>query len=292
MGTYTKPIVKRTPPERSDRVKDAQWLMAGNNRFKIRTYFGAIDGIAGPATLSAAKTMKYKIGYPLSELFATFGQTLYDYLRTDGNHKLRSAAMVTRAKARQVTRPQRAYPITGYRRRIIGYPGQGTHSYSQPPHNWQSDRAYDLAVPVGVPVVAVEAGRVGPRIGDLNSWNPRLAGKRLTVENSLNAIYYAHLSQLAVVAYQTVKVGQLLGYSGTANGVAHLHIATRLGNPQAVLLGGTVIASPIRALMARSGSDVHRLDEEGVVDPNWTHGEVIPTEEGESYDETDDFLML
>lgn len=41
-----------------------------------------------------------------------------------------------------------------------------------------------------------------------------------------------HLSKLAVEAGQHVKRGQLLGYSGSANGAPHLHLGVEHGDPQ------------------------------------------------------------
>ena len=285
MAMFTIPIKLG---EVSNRVDDAQWLCAGNNKFRIKTYMGKIDKHAGPATVTAFKLMKYKIGYPESECHPTFGQTLYEYLT---GKRTRSAAMVARAKARQVTRPARCYPITGYRRRIIGYPGQGTHSYTRAPHNWQSDRAYDLAVPVGTPIVAVEAGTIGPRWGDLNSWNPALAGMRLSVENALNSIYYAHLSRLLKRPGVRVKAGDLLGYSGMANGVPHLHIATRVGPPSTVLLGGTVVGRPLGLLNFALPGDETEMPDGITVPVDWEHGEVIPEDEGEEIMEDADMMM-
>jgi hypothetical protein len=50
-----------------------------------------------------------------------------------------------------------------------------------------------------------------------------------------NEFYYAHLSRLAVAAGQQVGEGSLIGWSGSANGVAHLHFAERGGNPETLL---------------------------------------------------------
>jgi hypothetical protein len=68
---------------RGDRVKDAQWLMAGNNRFKgLATYKdGKIDGDYGPLTAQATKRAKYWLGYPSDALNTMFGQTIYEFLR-------------------------------------------------------------------------------------------------------------------------------------------------------------------------------------------------------------------
>jgi len=46
-----------------------------------------------------------------------------------------------------------------------------------------------------------------------------------------NAAYYAHLSKIVVKPGEKVKTGQILGYSGVANGVAHLHFAVEKGSP-------------------------------------------------------------
>jgi hypothetical protein len=120
-----------------------------------------------------------------------------------------------------------SYPVPGGK--IIGRPYQGSHRDFG---NWQSDNAVDIAVPVGTPVYAVSSGVVGPNIGPFASSNPALAGSRLTVQlPNGDAAYYAHLSRLSVRAGERVHAGQLLGYSGSANGVAHLHFAVEKGTP-------------------------------------------------------------
>ena len=43
---------------------------------------------------------------------------------------------------------------------LCGTPGQGTHSYSAPPNNWQSDNAVDFCATPGTKVYAVEDGVV------------------------------------------------------------------------------------------------------------------------------------
>jgi hypothetical protein len=86
---------------------------------------------------------------------------------------------------------------------------------------------------VGTPIYAVADGKIGDRIGALPGNDPHLAGLRVNLAgNDGNAFYYAHLSKLAVQAGQTVHKGDLLGYSGSANGVAHLHFAVENGKPQ------------------------------------------------------------
>lgn len=118
--------------------------------------------------------------------------------------------------------------LVGANGKVIGVPGQGTHTLG----NWQSDNAIDIAVPAGTPIYAREDGVIGSRIGALDSKNPRMAGLRVYVNSKGNQFYYAHLSRLAVKAGQKVKKGQLIGYSGAANGVEHLHFAARNGDPR------------------------------------------------------------
>lgn len=112
--------------------------------------------------------------------------------------------------------------------RIIGAPHQGTHTIG----NWQSDNAIDIAIPVGTPIRAATDGVIGSRIGSLGSNNPRFAGLRVNLQGQGQDFYYAHLSRLAVKAGQRVKKGQIIGYSGSANGVAHLHLGVRKGDPR------------------------------------------------------------
>lgn len=118
---------------------------------------------------------------------------------------------------------------------LIGLPGQGTHSFSEPPNNWESDNAIDIAVPNGTKVLAVHGGTIGSQIGPLDSSNPRFAGNRLHLVTRNNEFYYAHLEKLSVKAGQRVRKGQLLGYSGSANGVAHLHFASKHGDPRELI---------------------------------------------------------
>jgi murein DD-endopeptidase MepM/ murein hydrolase activator NlpD len=89
--------------------------------------------------------------------------------------------------------------------------------------NWQSDNAWDLGVPVGTPVYAVDDGVIGPQIGSMAS-RPG-DGERLTLNGSENNYWYGHLSKIVVEAGDHVERGELVGYSGASrNGVPHLHI--------------------------------------------------------------------
>lgn len=131
------------------------------------------------------------------------------------------------------------YPLAKHGQ-LIGTPGVGTHSTSAPPNNWQSDNAVDIGVPSGTEVYAVDHGIISDRYGFgemAEGTSSRFSGIRLHLETSDNVWYYAHLSKLApnIQPGRGVDPGALLGYSGVANGVAHLHIACERGNPQTLL---------------------------------------------------------
>ncbi len=118
------------------------------------------------------------------------------------------------------------YP-TGNHGSIIGRPHQGTHTLG----NWQSDNAIDIGVPEGTPIYATADGVISGTGGNNDNPSSRFNGFKATLDGSGNAWFYTHLSKLVVHDGQQVKAGDLLGYSGSANGVPHLHIGQRDGNP-------------------------------------------------------------
>ena len=117
--------------------------------------------------------------------------------------------------------------------------GQTTFEHEHNPREkpgWENKEGTDVPCPVGTPLYAVSDGTIGDRLGPLHpgaDGNERYAGNRVHLEMANgNEAYYAHLSRLAdgLHAGQHVVAGQLLGYSGEAGGVAHLHIAFHHGN--------------------------------------------------------------
>ena len=85
MGEFDNALILTSPHITGQKVKDAQWLLAGHNRFKdgpnpIHPYKGKIDGNCGPATITASREAKIWLGYPDTELDASFGQIIYGYL--------------------------------------------------------------------------------------------------------------------------------------------------------------------------------------------------------------------
>jgi murein DD-endopeptidase MepM/ murein hydrolase activator NlpD len=121
------------------------------------------------------------------------------------------------------------YPL-GAKGPIIGTPYSGTHTLG----NWESDRAVDIRVPVGTPVVAPADGVIGSQIGALGSSSSRMAGLRVHIDGATDNFYLAHLSSLAagIKPGAHVRAGDVIGYSGSANGVAHLHFASQNRDPR------------------------------------------------------------
>lgn len=115
--------------------------------------------------------------------------------------------------------------------KIIGTPYHGTHTLG----NWQSDNAIDIALHPGTPIYAesdgviVNPGTVGG--GGPGNGSGRFDGYKTTLQGPGNSWWYGHLQKLVVGAGDHVKRGQLIGYSGSANGVAHLHLGQMHGSP-------------------------------------------------------------
>ena len=82
---YDIPLILTTPHMAGVAVRDAQWLLAGHNRFEGLAPYkdGPIDSEYGPLTAQATKRAKFWLGYPLTACDGTFGQTIYEYLRAN-----------------------------------------------------------------------------------------------------------------------------------------------------------------------------------------------------------------
>jgi murein DD-endopeptidase MepM/ murein hydrolase activator NlpD len=216
-------------------VHEALFLLAGHNVFNKTFFFGPFNGKFGAAAATASKNAKFFLGYPEAQLAPTFGQRLDDYLL--GKKRPTRAMLVRQAKRGFVSPRTYVYPAkkTG---QLIGRPGQGTHSFISPPNNWESDNAIDIALPFGTALVAVADGEIGSQFGALHSNDPRFQGLRCHLITANNEFYYAHLSKFAdgIKPGAHVKQGQVIGFSGKANGVNHLHIACRHEDPVSLLI--------------------------------------------------------
>jgi len=130
----------------------------------------------------------------------------------------------------------RVYNIGGYpvalKGAIIGTPGSGTHTRG----NWESDNAVDISAKIGTPILATQDGTIG-KIYKNQSGESALKGIQVHLGTADNEWFYTHLSKMAAgMAVGTrVKKGQVIGYSGDANGVGHLHIGVEHGNPRDIL---------------------------------------------------------
>lgn len=235
MGEFTNPVLQG---ERSRRVGDMQWLLLGNNRHGFRTYFGKIDHDAGPKTMDAAVEMKEALGYPDAEQHRSFGQQAYSYLVPWASGAARTLPLAYRRRMHKPSPPVPkivfSYPLP-FRAPLIGFPFVGTHTRG----NWQSDRGYDLACPVGTKVRAIRDGVIGPKWGDFGG-SGVLQGKRIYVlAGNGQEFYYAHCRSLLKSPGQHVKAGDVIALSNYP-GPSHLHITCRYGNPAHEILGGTV----------------------------------------------------
>lgn len=112
---------------------------------------------------------------------------------------------------------------------IIGTPYQGTHKPgATTAPSWESDNAIDIAVPLRTPIYAVANGTVTRTRQQTGQYT---AGWTIHLAIPGNEFFYGHLSRVTVRPGQRVRAGQVIGYSGEANGVQHLHFGAENGNP-------------------------------------------------------------
>lgn len=212
-------------------VRGALKLLSGNNVFRSRTYLGAVDGTFSAEAEAATRDMKHRLGFPERGTNGEFGEQLRRYLTGEDRLPLPFRA---RRWARGFGRPPAKflYPVQGTKGTKLGLPGEGTHSFQVEPNNWQSDNAIDIGLPAGTLLVAVADGTIGNRIGFIsNDQNGRFAGERFYLETADDEFFYHHCSKILVTAGQKVKQGEVVAHSGIANGVPHLHLGQRKGNP-------------------------------------------------------------
>ena len=114
---------------------------------------------------------------------------------------------------------------------------------ARPQGNWQSDNAVDIAVPAGTGVLAADDGVVAQTDRPRPEPNGMTAGHDVTLRTADNAYFYAHLTRLIVARGQRLHAGQVLGSSGSANNVEHLHIGVLHGDP--VARWGAGVGAPV-----------------------------------------------
>jgi murein DD-endopeptidase MepM/ murein hydrolase activator NlpD len=227
-------------------VKHLQRLLGGDNRVGYDADPGPVTGVFDDVTAAAVQRAKYHLGFPTRNLSAEAGQQLRSFLVEKDSPAFAElpADYQAKMKARRgktFESPLDApYPLAEHGT-IIGRPYQGTHDHpgaGDDMHNWESCNAIDIGIPTGTTVIAVADGTIGSQIGGLHSSEATLEGQRLHLVSADNEWYYAHLSKISVAAGQHVSKGDHLGLSGSANGVQHLHLGQKHGDP------GALIGSP------------------------------------------------
>ncbi len=204
----------------------------------------AEDGVYGIETRHAAHQVALGLGLAPAEYAHGMTPAVRELMRAPSR---RTAEQLRRAASRRAwvaklrkgtTGPKGAkgakiasgrYPLA-VRGTFLGGPGVGTHSFTAPPNNWQSDNAVDLGVPIGTPMIAVDSGRVvkvSPHAQD----GSRFAGDAITIVGDHgNSFFYKH-GVSSVKVGQRVHKGQQIGTSGSASGSPHLHFGVKHGNP-------------------------------------------------------------
>lgn len=123
------------------------------------------------------------------------------------------------------------YPLAATAK-LIGVPYSGTHSLG----NWQSDNAVDLGVPNGTKVLSMRDGVVEKVRGSYSGGASRFDGYQITIRfKDGNRAFYTHLSKANVRPGMRVSRGMVIGRSGSANGVPHLHLGVEKGDPRKLI---------------------------------------------------------
>ena len=115
-------------------------------------------------------------------------------------------------------------------------------------NNWQSENAVDIKTTWLTPVYAVHDGQVGNfgvepdndrpvyyATPDSMSKLDRFGGNRVNLIGSSQSTYYTHMARLNTkVIYRNARVkrGDLIGWTGIANTLPHLHFACLKGDPR------------------------------------------------------------
>ena len=175
-----------------------------------------------------AKRSKLNIGLPLKDDAAKRAVAIPSDPRFDANAGSAPVGMQYGG-----AQDGRVFNIGGYpvsiRGNIIGNPGAGTHSLG----NWESDNAIDISTKDGTPILATQDGTISKTFASSMDPSSQKAGIQVHFNTGDNEWFYTHLSRLAggIKAGTKVKKGQVIGYSGSANGVGHLHLGVKNGNP-------------------------------------------------------------
>jgi murein DD-endopeptidase MepM/ murein hydrolase activator NlpD len=216
----------------------AHYLLSGANRWGQNWRPGEWSNPLPAQFGRACQRAKWRLGYALEDCTATYGPKLHSFLVPLGSERAAPLPPFYRVRRRnrlgkpnpfaEPKFPDTPWPFKSRDTDVVpwrlnGCPYQGSHTRG----NWESDRAVDLNVPIGTPVIAIWDGVLNGPQGPIYSDDPQLMGQRLHLRRDDGAeAYYAHLSSIRLPEGTHVKRGDVLGLSGSAAGVAHLHIAT------------------------------------------------------------------
>lgn len=101
MPEFDPPVVLSSPHEKGQRVRDAQYVLNGHNFFAVDWLKGDVDGEWGLVSGQAANKARWDLGYPAALCDSeVFGQTLFNFLRTDGNRTRLPLTYLARRKTR------------------------------------------------------------------------------------------------------------------------------------------------------------------------------------------------
>lgn len=107
MGEFATPLLLASPPEKSKRVKDARFLLAGTNAFQTDFKPGPVTSVMNGQIIAATRRALWLLGFPLP-IRPVFTQELYDILTgktpLPAPYKRRRAARL----AHQATTKQKA----------------------------------------------------------------------------------------------------------------------------------------------------------------------------------------
>lgn len=138
------------------------------------------------------------------------------------------------------------HPVEG----ASGFDGSVADHMARAFGNWQSDNAVDISCTNGTKILAVEDGIIGEVNLD-ESYDPGANpnGDSVYLNGETGTYWYTHMKGVVVDTNQQIKQGDVIGLSGSANGVPHLHFAAEPPlNPENVVTnsetqrGGTLPA--------------------------------------------------
>jgi murein DD-endopeptidase MepM/ murein hydrolase activator NlpD len=136
-------------------------------------------------------------------------------------------------------------PIAGDTKSSITQ-GYGATSFAKNGYRGQWHNGVDLAAPIGTPVLAAEDGTVAAA-GNQDSYCPKGAyGKFIAINFTDNLTgLYGHLSKISVSKGDTVKRGQLIGYSGKTGYATGPHLHFTVYAQPTFYMGASKVCGPM-----------------------------------------------